>query len=245
MSITFKGGVAVLGALVASGLVMVVAFASSDTGPTLQQGPPAQEATPAATQAGTQEGHDNLPDEVLEEDAEDYARHYGISEDEAKHRLRQQARSPRIQNELRAVAPDREAGTWVVHEPEFGIVFWYTGDDTGLDKAYEIAPRSPVPIEIRTGAKHTLDELLEILSLVVDSLDRGSLAGAGTKPETGGIVLEVFVSSQYAQDAAGLAARLEAQFGIPVEVQVAERGIELLANTYGGKGLYPATGQPS
>lgn len=254
MSIKIKGGVVLVVALIASGLV-AVALAASDSWPvvtgradspgiTEHSVPNPQAQPPVAQQQGTQNGSTSIPDEVLEHEARWYAAEFGITVDEAQHRLRQHAASPIVIDQLLAVAPDRVTGTWVEHEPYYRIVVLYKGSDVGLDRAHEIASQSSIPVEIQTGAKYTEDELIAISSRAVKSLDESQLSGTGLNQETESVVIYVLKGSGYAQNPDDLAARLEAAFGASFEIRELSRGAPA-ADVYGGKPLYEnKTGYP-
>lgn len=159
----------------------------------------------------------------LLQDAQSYAREMGITVEEAIERLQMQVSSPETQSALLAVAPDRLAGTWVEHTPEFRIVIWFTGGPEGLDEAYRIASRSSTPVHIRTDAKHTQDELQSISERARRSIPVEGFRSTNVDTGKGAIVVTIRSSSPAAADPAALAARLEAEYNAPFIVEISDR----------------------
>lgn len=215
------------GALVFAAITAAGSESASPVAPGTTPAPEPNFATSTSTTTTTN-GSTSIPDEALEQDAEQYARELGIPIEQAKEQLRQQAASPIITQQLRAVAPDRLAGTWVEHQPRFRIVAWFTGPDQGLDEAHRIATESAIPVEIRTGALHTVQDLAAVLMRAVATVDDEQLSGSAVNQKAGTVVIYILDDSHYAGDPDGLAARLESEFGVPFEVTFGPRWANML-----------------
>lgn len=224
------------GAVVASGgaAIAVIALTGGEDRTTLASADVAATATPTAEPTATPTpGGD---DDALRRDAEEYAKALGISLDEAIERLRMQTNSGPIIQALRAIAPGRLAGTWVEHVPDFRVVAWYTGDAIGLDPAWIIAAQSDIPVEIRLGAKYTEDELLSLAQRVMWSIGPRGGAGGYGDVMTGTVVLWIPAGWPEAGDPDALAARLEAEFDVPVVVKIGQITSENVPGSNTGDG---------
>jgi hypothetical protein len=158
-------------------------------------------------------------DEALRYEAESYARAFNVTVEEASRRLEWQLVSSATADAIRVVAGERLVGTWTKHEPEWRLVAHFTGGPEGLDEVYAMANRADVPVEIRTGAKWTMAELLAIQTEVLARLNREGDAGGGAHPE-GSIMIDLVRGSPAAADPTALEAELEATYGVDFRVEV-------------------------
>jgi hypothetical protein len=155
--------------------------------------------------------------------AEEMAQRDGISVDEATAVLQAQAESVETSALLETTLTDRLAGIWVEHEPEFHIVAWYTGGGDGIEEVEAIAADAPVPVEIRTGATHTLAELVAISDAIGGELTgEGGVAGGWVEVQTGTIHILLLEDSPLEADIAALTDRLANDFGAPVVIHAGE-----------------------
>lgn len=162
-------------------------------------------------------------DEAMAKDTEGYAEAYGVTREEAIRRGYLQTEMGATVQGLRETLPDRFAGIWLEHSPEYRIVAWYTGGEDGLEAVREIGAAAPLPVFIKTGAAHTIPELL-----VIGEIARTRLAAAGGIDErANGVTIDLNRDSPYAGQHAELEAAFEAEFGVPFTVTTMEGNIEL------------------
>jgi hypothetical protein len=156
-------------------------------------------------------------------EAGSYAETFGVTIPEAERRLRLQGESGPTETLLQSVHTDRLAGVWTEHTGEYRIVAWYTGPDMGLDDARAIAAGAPLPVEIRSGAAHTLAELLAIHERMRPRLD-ALFHGVGSGPDvfTGSITVDIENRPPNAARADELAAQLSEEFGVQVVINVGD-----------------------
>lgn len=125
-----------------------------------------------------------------------------------------------VRQALAEVAPHRLAGAWIQSTPDFRVIAWFTGSDEGLDEAHAIAAGALVPVEIRTGARFTSEQLRAAAESAGPTLDPGAVGAAHIEEATGRIVVFVNPESSYAADPGALEAALEARHGGEFEVVV-------------------------
>jgi hypothetical protein len=110
-------------------------------------------------------------------DAASYAAATGLPLQAATQRLEAQAAAGPVAQELEAILPGRLAGVWLEDDASLRLVAYYTGDDAGLDEVFVIASRSAVPVEVRTGAALSLEELRALSKAVSSSLRDAAIHG--------------------------------------------------------------------
>lgn len=182
---------------------------------------PASAATDdqTAVNAQLEEGDEAL--DYKEQAAQWYAEDHDVSVEEAKRRMRVRDDYIPVTNALDDVAPARQAGTWFEHEGEYRLVASFTGDEEGLEEAFEIAADAPHPVEIRTGAVRTEDELLEAMTAARESLsDEAAVGGSWVDVPGGAVKVTVEPGSPFAADTASFEEDLEANHGVPFYVDV-------------------------
>lgn len=104
-----------------------------------------------------------LPVNALMQDAGQYARAFGVTLDEAMHRLRAQADSVAVTDRLRETYRDRWAGIAIDHSPTYRIVILLTGTAPVPDQSV-MAGGIVVPIVFRTGAAMNRTGMLAIIA---------------------------------------------------------------------------------
>ncbi len=207
-----------------AGLLVTALVAGALTGPPGEEAPARPLPNEQAAEADDEEeARLATEDEALERDAAGYAEAFDVPLDEAIQRGRWQMESGPTVEALAEAAPERFAGAWIEHEPSWRVVVRFTGGSEGLDAVYEIARQAPIPVEVRTGASHTWEQLLAILPEAIASLDPDSHAGGGLGVGPT-IIIYVLEDSQYAEDPEALEAQFESSFGAPFDVQVIPEG---------------------
>jgi hypothetical protein len=109
------------------------------------------------------------PSEALRRDAQEYARQFGVSEDEALQRLGYQDDIGELQNALQTNEADTFGGLWIEHEPTYRIVVLFTraGDRTirpylagrAFADLVEVRQARYTWAELQTAQTQTLREL--------------------------------------------------------------------------------------
>ena len=94
--------------------------------------------------------------EIFEEDAQSYADDFGVSLEEARDRLALQGVGD-LHGAGMAAAPELWAGSWLEHEPEFGYVLFYKGEEPDVAHVQAAVADCSIPIIVRSGA--TISEL--------------------------------------------------------------------------------------
>lgn len=135
------------------------------------------------------EGSRAATDGALVEDARSYAADMGVSLDEAVRRLGLQVELDATIDAARDAAPDRFAGGWIQHQPDFRLILRFTGESAGLAQVEAIAADAPAPVSIVTGAEHNLADLVAGLDRLAPMLDRDMPdVASGIEIQTGTIV---------------------------------------------------------
>lgn len=234
MNIRLPGLLAAVAVTAAIGITAAVAL----DGPSRQVAPePAGLSLPpnadpsAAAGAAASEPPTLTAEQALARDAATYAEGVGIPVEEAVKRLEGMLATGEVTAELRSALPERFAGIWREHSPEFRTIVWFTGGLDGLDAVRAIAAKSSVPVVIRAGAKHSLAELLAIQDQLLAEGNK-EWSPAGVDESTGTIRVNILPDAT-STTPAGLTATLEARFGVPFTASVSGRN-ELLT-TYGGR----------
>ena len=179
------------------------------------------QATAAAQAPGTTSiaPATQAPVDALMQDAGEYARAFGVTLDEAMHRLRAQTDSVPVTDALRETYRDRWAGIVVEHAPTYRIVILLTGSEPVADQSI-LAGGMVVPIVFRTGATVNRAAMLTTIATYQARI-RAALPhppGLGIDPRTGALL--VMISGRDAQlDRDGsLRAKLETMTGVPVRI---------------------------
>lgn len=167
--------------------------------------------------------------EDVARDSVGYAESHGVTQEEAARQGRLEVEMGPSTRALREALPSRFAGIWLEHEPEHRVVAWYTGSEEGLEAVREIAASAPMTVFIKTGAAHTLAELLDAATRAGAQL----ASGGGIDETTNMARIELDPDSPYAGQDAELADRLEAEYGVPFDVVTNEEAIDLDSTTEG------------
>ncbi|MEG8025159.1 hypothetical protein QP162_13360 [Sphingomonas aurantiaca] len=181
--------------------------------------PPVMAQTPTAPVPRVQ-----MPIDALMQDAGEYARAFGVTLDEAMHRLRAQADSVAVTDRLRETYRDRWAGIVIEHRPSYRIVILLTGTDPVADQSI-VAGGIDVPIVFRTGAAMNRTGMLAVIATHQAQI-RAALPhppGLGIDPRTGALV--VMISGRDAERDRGGAvqAQIAAMTGVPVQIEAIDQ----------------------
>ena len=104
-----------------------------------------------------------------------YMQQYGVTRQQAEHRL---ARIPELQallNEILKIETDRVAGLAVDHYSTFGAWVWLKGDTAPNARTAQLVAAN-ADLELRTGAAHTYFELRDATDEIAQILDIGPIA---------------------------------------------------------------------
>jgi streptogrisin C len=194
-----------------------------------------------ASQPGNERDVGAAAHQALTTDARAYAVEFGVTEAEALRRIKLQLQLAETTRELESKLPERFAGLWIEHLPEFRLVAWYTGDGAGLDEAAQVAAKSPVSVTILSGAHRSLNSLLSLQERIPEFLspDQG-LAGTNIDVRSGSLVAELQPHSPLSAQAPALEERLSNELQAPVQVLVLDSPAGDDA-TYGGKRIGSCT----
>lgn len=160
-----------------------------------------------------------LPVEALIQDAAEYARAFGVTLDEAMHRLRAQSDSVVATDALRETYKDRWAGIAVEHVPAYRFVVLLTGDEPVADQSIA-AGGMAVPIVFRTGAAATREQVSAAIGTYQAQI-RGALPhppGLGVDPRTGAMVVMISGRDAALDRNDALKAQFETMTGVPVRI---------------------------
>ena len=184
---------------------------------------------------------------ALAQDAGEYARLYGVPQDEALRRLHAQHDSVRVTDAISRRYRDRLAGISVQHRPDYRYVVYLTGDDP-VPEIHIRAGGMRIPIVFRTGAKASRDRVVWAITYHQAAIRAAlpSPPSMGLDPRTGELV--VIVGNTIAAADGGVAAidaELEKLTGVPVQVRVLERTDRNLGLHGGGRlnGIDPGDGK--
>lgn len=118
-------------------------------------------------------GPSNSGEDILDTSvAEMYAEHFGVTIDEAQHRLQLQNAFPGLESEIKKNELETFGGLWLEHEPEFKVIVAFTlnGENT-ITKYSDYIPEEIAPyIEVRTVEK-SLVELLNDQEKLAQSVE--------------------------------------------------------------------------
>jgi streptogrisin C len=185
--------------------------------------------------------------EALAQDAREYARAYGVPQDEALRRLHAQHDSVAATDAIAARYRNRLAGISVQHRPDYRYVVYLTGDDPVSEQAVR-AGGMRVPIVFRTGAKASRDRVVWAITYHQAAIRAAlpSPPSMGLDPRTGELVVIVGNAIATADGGArAIDAELEKLTGVPVQVRVLKRTEANLDLHGGGRldGIDPGNGK--
>ncbi|UUR07736.1 S1 family peptidase [Sphingomonas glaciei] len=159
------------------------------------------------------------PEQALAADAERYAAAFGVSAEEAGHRLDQQRASTVVTDRLRVRYRERLASISVVHRPDWHLLVRLTPGEQPANTV-ETAGDLPIPVRFTTDAAATraagirlLDQSRYLLPLLIPGY-----RGAGLDPRTGGLVVMQRPASDQ-RPASEVESLLAARLGLPVRVR--------------------------
>ncbi|WP_199560146.1 chymotrypsin family serine protease [Sphingomonas psychrotolerans] len=184
---------------------------------------------------------------ALAQDAGEYARLYGVAQDEALRRLRVQHESVAATDAIARRYRDRLAGISVQHRPDYRYIVYLTGDDPVAEMHLRFGDAS-IPLVFRTGARSSRDRVVWAITYHQAAIRAAlpSPPSMGLDPRTGELVVIVGNAIAAADGgAAALDARLEKLTGVPVQVRVLERTDVNLGLHGGGRldGISPDDGK--
>lgn len=184
---------------------------------------------------------------ALAQDSGEYARLYGVPQDEALRRLHAQHDSVAVTDAIASQYRDRLAGISVQHRPDYRYIVYLTGDDPVPERSIR-AGGMRVPIVFRTGAKASRDRVVWAITYHQAAIRAAlpSPPSMGLDPRTGELVVIVGNAIAAAEGgAAALDAELEKLTGVPVQIRVLER-TEVNLGLHGGgrlSGIDPGDGK--
>lgn len=174
-------------------------------------------------------------DTSLQKDAELYSKEFNVAVTEATTRLQQQILLDAHLSAISEIEPDRFAGAWVEHQPEFQGVVAFTGDSAGLERARSLANASALPVAIRSGAPFSMEQMIAGLDRL-DPAISDLLPGAASELDVQTGVIRLTSPAVASEQ---IRSKLQEIAGIPVVVAATPSG-ELL-HTYGGRKLEDPT----
>lgn len=130
---------------------------------------------------------------ALQLNARSYAADVGVSEREAARRLKMQERLGKVISLIEQVNPDRFAGAWIEHKPEYRVVVRLAGDKPVESWQNSMMVADTVPVVMKTGARATLQQLLDTVAAATPEIKKTlpELSGTEVDVKTGEIVLFV------------------------------------------------------
>ena len=184
---------------------------------------------------------------ALAQDAGEYAKLYGVPQDEALRRLHAQQDSVTQTDAIAERYRDRLAGIFVQHRPDYRYIVHLTGDEP-VREQFIRAAGTRVAVVFRTGAKASRERVVWAITYHQAAI-RASLPSPpsmGLDPRTGELVVIVGNAISRADGGpAAIDAKLEKLTGVPVQVRVLERVERNLGLHGGGRltGINPADGR--
>ena len=174
--------------------------------------------------------------EALTQDAAGYARRYGVSVEAAVVRLEALQASAAVTDAIRETFRDRLVGVSIDHAPQLRIVVLLTGD-TPVASTTIATARMVVPIEFRTGAAATGDDVIRAMLQRAPQLNAllPMNRGMGLDARTGDLVMLIRAADGLRPDLAALRVRAEALTGVKVRFDVADRPMANLALAGGAR----------
>lgn len=171
--------------------------------------------------------HDPAEAAATMADATEIAKSLEVTPAESARRLRAQAVLGDHLSKLRQVHRDRLAGIYYQHHPDFRAVVRLKGDAPFRHHPLNRSPVENVPIEFRTGAALTIDELHALRDRYADELRAiPGLQGYGTDERLGTIALSVHAPGREGE-VGGTIADLQQRHGIPLTVEFLPAGVTI------------------
>jgi streptogrisin C len=188
----------------------------------------------AAAPAAAQPPQIQTREEALAQDGAEYARNVGVSEAEAVSRLRAQAETVAITDEIREAYAARLAGISIEHSPAFRVRVLLTGNVPVANRRIEAGGRD-VPIVFETGAKATREQILAAMRRHRDAI-RAIIDhdGIGYDARTGSLVVMADESDLGGKSAEAVAARIADLTGVPVRLRSLNQTSENPSGVTGG-----------
>ena len=184
--------------------------------------------------------------EAVAQDAEDYALRHGVSLADAIRRLRAQEESVVATDRLRGAYGERLAGISIQHRPDYRIVVLLSGDTPVAPQAIRAGGMN-VPVEFRTGAAASRDQVLSALERHQPAIRAAypNAQGMGLDQRTGELVLMLKGDAVGADEATRIDAEVELLTGVPARVRLLDRPDVNLAVEGGARvvGVDPADGR--
>mgnify|MGYP000881517518 FL=1 len=174
-------------------------------------------------------------EQALAQDAAEYARNHRLSEAEGLQRLRAQAKSVAVTDQIRERYAGRLAGIAIEHEPDFLIRVRLTGDAPVAARTIQ-AGGMAVPILFETGAAATRTQILAAMDRHRDAI-RAIVDhdGIGFDARVGALVVMADVADLGGEAAEAIADRIAALTGVPVQLRVLNRPAETENAGIGGR----------
>jgi len=199
-------------------------------------------AAPAAAQSPRVQ----TAQEALAQDAADYARRHPVPQETALRRLRAQAETVAVTDEIRRAFRARLAGISIDHAPVFRIRVLLTGSAPVPDRLIRAGGLN-VPIVFRTGARATGEQVVAAIYRHRQAIDSViDHEGLGHDPRTGTLLVMVDGPELRGQAPEALAARIERIAGVPVSFRILDRSGAANADVEGGgrvEGVSPDDGK--
>lgn len=173
---------------------------------------------------------------ALAQDADEYAKAFAVTPDEAMRRLVAQQSSVPATDALAKGYADRLAGMVVEHDGTYRISILLTGSDPVPDRTIN-AGGMIVPVTFRTGALATRRQILAAIEAHQAEI-RAALSGPpgmGVDARTGSLVIMVKPSDAQKDGAQALAEKFAAMTGVPVEIRTYNGVDKNLSGEGGGR----------
>ncbi len=173
--------------------------------------------------------------EALAQDAATIAPKLGITPEQALLQLQAQEATVPVTERLRVDYRSRLAGLIVQHSPSMRIVVLLTGTQAPASFSVDAAGLA-VPIEFRTGAMATREQVLQAIDLHRAEIYAAvpGVRGIGHDPQSGALLLLVRPSEQLAP-VADIERTVATLAGVPVRVRLLQARIENLSAIGGGR----------
>lgn len=185
----------------------------------------------AADETGTHVDQEPGTEVDLRQDVIAYQQMFDVTLREATRRMELHDVLRSLMAEMQVLAPDRFAGSWIEHEPDYVGVVAFVGVSAETSSAQALARSSGLPINVKTDAQFTVDELHAGLDRILPVLHADPRQIASELDVIRGRVL---LSSEEPLAQATLDA-LRERAAVPVDFELGPAPVDL--HTYGGKRL--------
>lgn len=187
-------------------------------------------ATPAAAQSPLVQ----TTEQALAQDAAQYAGRHGVSRETALRRLRAQAESIAVTDEIRRVYRGRLAGISIDHAPVFRIRVLLTGSAPVSDRLIRAGGLN-VPLVFDTGAGATAEQVVSAIYRHRAAIDRMiDHEGLAHDPRTGALVVVIDGPELRGESAEEAAARIQRVTGVPVRFRMLDASFASDSGVEGG-----------